>query len=536
MDALTDRASSKRDIIIKPIYRFKLIYFRQRTRRMAIHRRNASGLVKSMRPHQVLLYDIMTPSFYSMIWFLLFLMGPGVFIGGSITIGTLLLIPASIPFFLTYALLSERMPMSGGDYYFQSRLLTPFIGFVTTITGWVIWQLFFIAWFGFYISDVLLTPMFYYFYQLTGFPLWNSLYQLASSPYGVFIFSTALFLVALLVLLKGVSYYSKVQYYLFGLSVLSVIAGLFILIHSPSAQTAIAVPIGPPPKFNLFSSVSTWSISWGAIGYSMWSVLHNEEIQSSNKPRIQLGIMLGGAASVIAVALLFWNALVREFGAAALKSISSMWLSGVMNGVLAQKVGAPYFTVLMISLKPNPIIFAIFVIGAAVAMYQVVFAILLGSSRTVLSQSLDSILPMKLAYVSDRSHSPVYSILFSFIVAEIWLALIEFTPWIGHYFVSVIFAVQVTWIATMVAGLVLGIKTRRKLLIMSAAAGAGLNIFIAALFIMYPALGFLSLTSELVVFLLFAVTGIYYLLRDRYLKKRDGIGLGIRFKEIPEEA
>jgi len=503
---------------------------------MAIYRRSASGLVKGMKPHQVLLYDIMTPSFYSMIWFLLFLMGPAVFPGGSITIGTLLLIPASIPFFLTYALLSERMPMSGGDYYFQSRLLSPFIGFVTTITGWVVWQLFFIAWFGFYISDVLLTPMFYYFYQLSGFPLWGQLYQLASSPYGVFIFSTALFLVALLVLLKGVSYYSRVQYYLFGLSVLSVVAGLFILLRSPAAPAGIVTPIGPPPSPSLFNSVSTWAISWGAVGYSMWSVLHNEEIQSANRPRMQLATMVGGAASVIVVALLFWNALVREFGAAALKSLSSLWLGGTLNGILAQKVGAPYFTVLMVSLRPNPVLFAIFIVGAAVAMYQVVFAILLGSSRTVLSQSLDSILPRKLAYVSDRSHSPVYSIFFSFTVAEIWLALIEFTPWIGHYFVSVIFAVQVTWIATMIAGILLGIRMKRKLLIASAAAGAGLNIFVAALFIIYPALGFLSLTSELVVFILFMAAGVYYLLRDRYLKRRGGIGLGAMFKEIPEEA
>ncbi len=493
-------------------------------------KRNASGLVKALKIRDVFMYDSLTISLFSMMWFLLYIFQPVAFNGGSIVLGTALLALVSIPFFITYSYLSKRYPLAGGDYIFQSRTMHPAIGFVFTFTGWVIWQLFFIAWFGYYIVDVLLIPYFYYTANLTNSWVLYKLYSIMGSAYIVFIMTTVMLILAFFISLKGLRFYAKLQRFIFLLMVVAGASALAILFGHASFMNVNAT-LSSLRSINWMNTIGTWALSWGAIGYGMWSVLNNEEISGVENRKMYSIAMVGAVLLNVLYVIAVWIGLKATIGYSQMSNLSQLWYDGKLTGLLGQ-IGGPYYTALMVFLNPNPILYTLLIIGAVVSMFQVIIAIMIGSSRVVLAQSLDGILPLKLATVQDRSHSPIYSLLFDLAVSILWLALIVFIPQIGPFFVSVVFATQVTWILTMVSGMIIAFKDKNALLFFTSTVGFLLNALIAAFYIIYPQLGFMSTTSMIVVLGVFAIAYLYFVIRNFYLKKRTGFTIEDRIKQL----
>ncbi|MGC9211452.1 MAG: amino acid permease [Nitrososphaeria archaeon] len=485
--------------------------------------RVASGLRKSMNVSDVFMYNSLTISFFSMMWFLLYAYKPVAFPVGSLSFGTPLLFLVSAPFFYSYYYLSSRMPITGGDYIFQSRIINPGVGFVTTFTGWVVWQLFFLAWFGYYIADVLLLPLIYY---LIGPHVSNFLY----SPVFIFFLTLVLFFLAFYIVIKGLDFYVKLQKLIFALMMLAGASALVIAFSN--ARFSYSFNFSFTASY-FWQSVGTWSLSWGALGYGMWSSLNSEEIHQLKSIKYFLA-MVGAALINVLFVVLLWIGLNESFGYSYISKLSESWFSGNLTGIYAL-TGGPYYTAMMTNLRPNPVLFFILIIGAAVSMFQVIVAILIGASRVVLSQAADGILPRKLAVVSDRTHSPVFAALFGLIVSLIWLYLIVFVPAIGPYFVSVVFATQITWIFTMLATTISGIKHGSFKAVTAGVAGLLLNSFIAYLYVAYPQLGFVSETSILTVALVTFLATVYYLTRDFQVKKKYGMFFEEAIKEIVEQ-
>ncbi|MGC8558227.1 MAG: APC family permease [Nitrososphaeria archaeon] len=493
-------------------------------------KRNTSGLVKALKIKDVFMYNSLTISLFSMMWFLLYMFQPVAFSGGSIVLGTLLLALVSVPFFLTYSYMSKTYPWAGGDYIFQSRSLHPAIGFVSTFTGWVIWQLFFIAWFGYYIVDALLLPYLYFMSQSYKFWIFSSLYNAMRSDYFVFLITVFLLLIAFLISLRGLRFYIKIQYLIF---IFMIIGGLsaIIILFGYAAYHGINSWSPAMGKINWFNTIGTWSLSWGAVGYGMWSVLNNEELSGVENLRKYSLAMIGAVILNVIYVISIWVGLKAAIGYTKMTQLSQLWYNGNLTGMLGN-IGGPYYTALIALLRPNPILYTLLIIGAALSMFQVMVAIMIGSSRIVLAQSLDGILPFKLATVYDRSHSPVYSLVFDFLVSLVWLTLIIFTPSIGPYFVSVVFATQITWMLSMISGMLISIREKKTSVFIASMIGFLLNAVIATFYIIYPQLGLMSITSMLVISGVFAGAFMYYYLRNLYLKKKTGFGIKDRVKEL----
>ncbi|MGC8599996.1 MAG: amino acid permease [Nitrososphaeria archaeon] len=473
--------------------------------------RKASGLKKAMKISDVLMYDTLTISFFSMMWFLLYAFQPVAFPDGSILIGMLALLAVSIPFFYSYYALSRELPLAGGDYVFQSKMINPGVGFVTTFTGWVLWQLFFLAWFGYYIVDVLLIPLIYYFGPNP------EAISLISSPYSIFALTAVLFVLAFVLVARGLELYVKAQKLLFVLMVLGGASAIVITVLHPAYSVYVNVPRNAK---SVMDTLGTWSLGWGALGYGMWSVLNNEEISGVRNKKYFLAMAASAIINVVFVIAL-WEGLKSSLGYYYIRSVSQEWFSGNLNGIYSV-VGGPYYTAMMINIKPNPVLFFLLVAGAAASMFQVMVAIMIGASRVILSQALDGILPRSLSVVSDRTHSPVPAAAFGLTVSLVWLYLIVFVPTVGPYFVSVVFATQITWMFTMLAGIIMGFRKRSSGIIVSSVAGLILNAFIAFLYIAYPELGFTSESSMAVVAGISVGAAVYYIVRDFWNKKTHG--------------
>ena len=100
--------------------------------------RKATGLVREGRTRDALFYNVMWSSValtFAFYWLFL-----GSYRGSSAILGVLFAAALGLPGAFLYAMLTQVMPRSGGDYVFNSRILHPSIGFAANFSYcvWVI--------------------------------------------------------------------------------------------------------------------------------------------------------------------------------------------------------------------------------------------------------------------------------------------------------------------------------------------------------------------------------------------------------------
>ncbi len=119
--------------------------------------RDATGLVRAWSIYDSFVYSALSINVVSLGWFAFTY---GAFLPGGNQI-TAILVSGIFLFFeiLTYTLLIAVMPRAGGDYVWQSRVLSGSIGFILSFTGYV-----FILWlwgpiYGVILSILVFTPI-----------------------------------------------------------------------------------------------------------------------------------------------------------------------------------------------------------------------------------------------------------------------------------------------------------------------------------------------------------------------------------------
>ena len=102
--------------------------------------RNATGLVKGWSRFDAFVYSYNSVNFVTLgLYFSLSVLP---FVATGQVIPALIITAIFVSFLVfSYAGLISVMPRAGGDYVWQSRLLTPGIGFVLAVTGWwfILW-------------------------------------------------------------------------------------------------------------------------------------------------------------------------------------------------------------------------------------------------------------------------------------------------------------------------------------------------------------------------------------------------------------
>ncbi|PSN85132.1 hypothetical protein B9Q02_07520 [Candidatus Marsarchaeota G1 archaeon BE_D] len=100
--------------------------------------REATGLVRVMSPYSAFAYNILN---IGVIFPWVYLLSAGAFPGSNIALG--ILITGVFASFLAFAYsgIASVMPRTGGDYVFESRVLSPWIGFPIVATMVLFWFL-----------------------------------------------------------------------------------------------------------------------------------------------------------------------------------------------------------------------------------------------------------------------------------------------------------------------------------------------------------------------------------------------------------
>jgi basic amino acid/polyamine antiporter, APA family len=548
--------------------------------------RDSTGLVREISPHQAFIYNFMAIGLYTFTWVTLFSLAySSHFAGSNVGLAILLMAVAAVPFYLCTSMLSTAMPRAGGDYVWQSRVLHPAVGFASTFSSWTVWQWYFSGFLGVVITTLGFQP----YFALLGRN--SSYFANLSTTLGqntpLFLITTGIILLGLLIASLGMKFYVRLQYLLFGGSLVSALTLLAVLattshlqfvssfnnlsngiIQNSGNQSLIssvqsaggyysyviqAAALTKAP-FSFHNTLLLWGVIWISFGYAFWSIYNLSETKKAGSLGNQAWIQVGSSLCFALFLLILWFMIEHVIGVTFLTSYYSLYYLQPTASAAAPLASffTPYYPALVAAISSSPIVWTLILVGLTFGILQIILIVYFASTRIMLAASIDRVLPEKISYVNDRTHSPLVALLISAVGSEVFLYLVIYQSNLLSYFSTAGLATQIAYIMISLTAILLPFRKRDvfekspagkfkiggvPLLSILGMIALAVNLFIAWIFIFGPPLGTLSVpTGSSIEF----VTGIFVACLLIYIlswgiRKSRGIDLKLAFAEIPPE-
>lgn len=355
----------------------------------------------------------------------------------------LVLLGSTIP----YALLSIAMPRAGGDYVFNSRILHPLVGFVASFMMMTMLS-FFVAWGAYWGGAQALASTLANLGYVMNVPGLVSASEWLAGTIGAFIFSTLLIVVFGIVVLAGIRAFIRLNQILLTIGFLGLIIGLLLLATAGRQQFV--------SNFNQFMSIFTTNPDYYSLviqtaqenGYvshgwtfaqtlailpivafsslfAVGTVYVGGEVRNVGKTQL-LGMSLG-LAVLAGLNALIYALLLKVTGQEFLGAANYLWYEGTLPDLPLN----PFFNLFILVLTKNPLFLVLVGLGYfAMSVLFVPMNIFL-NTRMVFAWTFDRILPEIFAKVHPRTHSPTFATLLVMLIAEVFLAIFAFTPWLS---------------------------------------------------------------------------------------------------------
>lgn len=405
-----------------------------------------------------------------------YLWGPASFPGSNIEFGIWLAFLAQIPISLAYCYLGTVLPVTGGDYIFQTRAFGRW-GFISVMSGFVIWILQWIALSGWLFATLGLGPLLLSLGVFVGLPSFIKWSIVVQSPWGVFSISLILALITTVFLNRGLRIYVRVQKVLFLLTIAAIVTVLYIFFShrltfsydlnrfiSALATQGIHVPdqmrgnftgfledevrrsgFSVTHAFSFLATLGIVPIAWTSFQWSTYSAEQNAEIAEADRFWKQFVILVGSAFLVAlcltAVAHFEHEALSTTF----MTIVSAIyWLQkGSPDTVTFLKtVVQPFPNVLAMVVSGSVFSSCIIALGFLANAFQVTCNCFIGVSRILVAMSGDGLLPrrLQLESIDPRFHAPVRANWFYLAAAVPWIIAYNFVSSWPTYSLGVTFA------------------------------------------------------------------------------------------------
>jgi APA family basic amino acid/polyamine antiporter len=525
--------------------------------------RKATGLVREGRTRDALFNNVMWSSValtFALYWLLI-----GAYSGGSPIIGILIATALGLPGAFLYAMLTQVMPRSGGDYVFNSRILHPAIGFAANFS-YCLWV---IASSGIYTTFIASYGFGAFARTMAGFTGatgWLSFGEWFSTHWGLFITGMAMLLIsAALFVAGGTRLFFRVQVWCFALYILGAVllpvaigllqsrAGFIHNFnayaahlgtpHASSALAASAAKAGfQPAHFSLSTSIRTTSVFWFIFGFIYPSTYFAGEIRMGKRTHMK---SMPGAVLLAAVALL---AMTPAFTHVA---------SYTFNGRLALAdpaaygfaAGAPAYPEIMGIASGSPVLSVLMILGFSAGLFIWLPETMMMASRSMFAWSFDRLVPERLSWVEPRTRSPLYALAIILLLITASTAIYSFTTWFTT--LTVLLGISFTMVFTAIAGIVLPFRQRALV----AASPYARRVAGIPLFTLVGALALIGFVTVIVILMLDQGSGvslahnpgklalaaiiyaigfaIYY--ASKAIRARQGIELELAYHELPPE-
>jgi amino acid transporter len=388
--------------------------------------RRASGLVRVMSPYSAFIYNILT---MGLIFPWTFIWAPAAFQGSNLVLGIAFAFLFELPIALSYAWLATALPRSGGDYVFQSRVFGGGFGFSVVFSLFVVWILQWVALSGWLLAVLGLAPTFIGLGVTTGVEAFTSFGVWAASVPGIITISILNAALSLILLVSGFRNYVRLQYVMWYSILISFALMLFLFFTTnPSsfqssingfagavdgvqnffatAKTAAAeAGVNFSPPFWLFGTLMVAPIAWTSLQWATYSVEQGGEIKNAHVFRNQVFILVGSLALTAGLLILLAMGMRGGMGQDGVLVASS----GYWYGVPEAQIGGTFLmpNLLAIALTSSPIIVALIGLGYIMNSFQIVCNCFIGTTRIMVAQGLDGLLPEWFSRVHPRWRTPV---------------------------------------------------------------------------------------------------------------------------------
>lgn len=519
--------------------------------------RASSGLVRQVGTVDTLWYCLLQaalPYVFFMIAFWTF------YPGASMELATLITIVGAGATGLVYALYSSVYPRSGGEYVFLSRTVHPAVGYASSFTM-AFWQTFYFGINGAFVAIYGLQPLFAALGLQTGNMALTDLGAWFATPTGIFLTGTVVVLFFGANFYFGMKSYFAVQRWAIVIGFISLAITLGVLALGATGALSFQKNLDSVVGAGTYQGVIDAAKSKGAqlgggfdlgqtIRFSIWpawsllfavlSVSFSGEIR--NVRRGQLIGIVGGiiVAGTLLIAIQYFSraAIGDQFlqasGYLAINNPDLLPLPSVWINLLASFVANSPIITIAINVW-------FVVLTAYVAATTGVYA-----SRAIFAWGIDGMAPKQTAAVSDKYHSPTWSIVAVVVIALIFLAVYSFTT--SLVILSGLPGMGLVFLVVSLAGITFayrhketyeGSPARMSFLGLPLMSVAGVVGALFCAWVIYGALvddafGANSPLSKLMVAVVPIVGFVWFYVARQYQMSR-GTNVDLKYKEIPVE-
>ncbi|HEY4428001.1 MAG TPA: APC family permease [Solirubrobacteraceae bacterium] len=518
-----------------------------------LYTRRSSGLVREMSGTAALMGSICIINLPIAAVTLMLL--PFTFPGASMPLSVLLSLVPAVILGSVYVLFGIMMPRSGGDYVFNGRALHPAVGFAANF-NFVVWNLLFAGIEGSWISTVGLSGLFASIGSLTGNTWWNTAAVNISKHWVAFGIGTiALLIVA--ILLTNTVRALRVMKITFSIGitavVITVIWTLFIshgtFVHNINHVSSYSGIIAnahkegfvQPHSWHAFSpTISGVALVSLVTLFVMFATYTGGEVKN-----VRRSIPISIYGSLAIGGLIFT---LMAFAAVHTMSPQFVASTQALNGTSAYPFSSEPTFNLIASLGSGSTVFAVIInVGFIMLMVANMIFTQMAMTRCIFAWSMDRVTPSQVAQVSPRTHAPNWAIAIGTVGALIGLAVFvytSFSKFLGGTTLGFLFTFLVTGLAAVV------FPYRRKelyekspvkptvfgvplLSILGALSMLGVGA-IAYAYFSNSAYGS-NTTRAYSVFLGAWIVGFIYYAIARFVRKRQGVDLGLAATTLPPD-
>jgi APA family basic amino acid/polyamine antiporter len=443
--------------------------------------RRASGVVRAMSPADGAFYGYLSAAGIYIYVFWLFV-AAATFPRANFLVAGLAAFAIFMFVFAVYALLASSMPRSGGDYVFVSRILSPRVGFFTTLACWSLFNFFGCYFAATALVNVVLSPLFSLIGVETGNHFWVDLANDVTKPGVRLPLIIATMLLAGYIMASGMAVYVKLQKYVLMpaaiLGLLVIVASLLLssrssfMAHFDQFQATVgglkadeviprATALGFEPG-NGHSVAQTFGVIAAfspILLNTMWSVELMGEIKGAGRTKSMFRMFMGSHTMMLVTILVGFVWTYHFVGEQFMKAFSWMTLNhpDVLGGGWDFR-GVPTFFYLP---SLNIVVGILVFIGFAGPISQSLYNTILGPSRMLLAASFDRMLPEAFSKV-NRKGVPHVAIWFGVSLSVIWAVAVELNGSILSIFFWGAFMAVLALTITVISGALLP-YTRRAI-------------------------------------------------------------------------
>ena len=398
--------------------------------------RKASGLVRGLSLIDAFAVGVMniglSPSMFFMIS-----VGLLIYPGGNLIIATILgFLLGGISFPLVWGILGGSMPRSGGEYVYNSRILSPLIAVAESFGNawaWILW----ICTLAPYVVNPGIT-------MLLGFLGLDYLIPPLTSFWGLFLISTLVNVLSFFLLAFGMKIFARIQRVAMTIGIIGVVVCLLVLTFSShqtfvNAWNALAARYGSLSYDGFLAAAkammeeggttlpSTWN--WpdtiGLMIAGSWLIIYSYAVAFiAGEVKRPDRTLIGGSflACLIPTILMLWCGIVLYRTVGYEFTVAASYVDGAGGGLPGYTFPwSTHFMGLAAVLTQNPLILILF--GVSFIAFSIWFVAMsyLAFPRILFAWGMDRVGPTWFTDIDYRTSTPIKTMLLLFVIGEILL-------------------------------------------------------------------------------------------------------------------